>query len=246
MSPSRALRPLRAQPVRQRTHPEYRNARGRAGRHRRRPRRRAADRAAAAPVQLRRHRAADPAGRTGSRYVGQALAAVVADTPKAAEDLAEAVFVDIEPEDPVGRTLEAALTGATCIRRRRTTCSSKPASAPKAAARRLRGRVRGGVRSALAAGRTPRRSSRAPRTPPSIRATGRVTLTARRRRRTCCAPASPTALGMAEADLRVIAPDVGGGFGQKMSLFPEYVVLVWLARHSARPPSPGSRTGART
>ena len=30
-------------------------------------------------------------------------------------------------------------------------------------------------------------------------------------------------LGMPESDLRVIAPDVGGGFGQKMSLAPEYV-----------------------
>jgi carbon-monoxide dehydrogenase large subunit len=30
--------------------------------------------------------------------------------------------------------------------------------------------------------------------------------------------------------LRVIAPDVGGGFGQKMSLAPEFVVLVFLAR----------------
>src|SRR5258707_14104166 len=37
-------------------------------------------------------------------------------------------------------------------------------------------------------------------------------------------------LGMPEADLRVIAPDVGGGFGQKMSLPAEYVLLVWLAR----------------
>jgi carbon-monoxide dehydrogenase large subunit len=37
-------------------------------------------------------------------------------------------------------------------------------------------------------------------------------------------------LGFAESDLRVIAPDVGGGFGQKMSLAAEYVVLVWLAR----------------
>jgi carbon-monoxide dehydrogenase large subunit len=35
---------------------------------------------------------------------------------------------------------------------------------------------------------------------------------------------------MPESDLRVVAPDVGGGFGQKMSLGPEYVVLVWLAR----------------
>ncbi|MFZ0988547.1 MAG: molybdopterin cofactor-binding domain-containing protein, partial [Xanthobacteraceae bacterium] len=37
-------------------------------------------------------------------------------------------------------------------------------------------------------------------------------------------------LGFPESDLRVVAPDVGGGFGQKMSLAAEYVVLVWLAR----------------
>ncbi len=37
-------------------------------------------------------------------------------------------------------------------------------------------------------------------------------------------------IGMAESDLRVIAPDVGGGFGQKMSLAPEFVVVTWLAR----------------
>jgi carbon-monoxide dehydrogenase large subunit len=37
-------------------------------------------------------------------------------------------------------------------------------------------------------------------------------------------------IGMPESELRVIAPDVGGGFGQKMSLVPEYVVLVWLAQ----------------
>ena len=37
-------------------------------------------------------------------------------------------------------------------------------------------------------------------------------------------------VGFPESDLRVIAPDVGGGFGQKMSLASEYIVLVWLAR----------------
>src|SRR6516225_4835160 len=37
-------------------------------------------------------------------------------------------------------------------------------------------------------------------------------------------------IGMPEADLRVIAPDVGGGFGQKMSLAAEFVVVTWLAR----------------
>ena len=47
-----------------------------------------------------------------------------------------------------------------------------------------------------------------------------------------------------EAELRVIAPDVGGGFGQKMSLAPEYVVQVWLARQF-RGTLPGAKTGAR-
>src|SRR6266446_5995899 len=37
-------------------------------------------------------------------------------------------------------------------------------------------------------------------------------------------------IGMPESDLRVIAPDVGGGFGQKMSLAAEFVVVTWLAR----------------
>jgi aerobic carbon-monoxide dehydrogenase large subunit len=37
-------------------------------------------------------------------------------------------------------------------------------------------------------------------------------------------------IGMPECDLRVIAPDVGGGFGQKMSLGPEFVLVTWLAR----------------
>src|SRR5262249_37185186 len=37
-------------------------------------------------------------------------------------------------------------------------------------------------------------------------------------------------IGMPESDLRVIAPDVGGGFGRKISLSPEFVVVTWLAR----------------
>src|SRR5262249_18509902 len=36
-------------------------------------------------------------------------------------------------------------------------------------------------------------------------------------------------IGMPEADLRVIAPDVGGGFGQKMSLAAEFGVVTWAA-----------------
>jgi carbon-monoxide dehydrogenase large subunit len=66
-------------------------------------------------------------------------------------------------------------------------------------------------------------------------ATGRVTLTCSVQMPHMMRTGIADALGMAESDLRVIAPDVGGGFGQKMQLFPEYIVLVWLARKLRRP-----------
>ena len=61
-------------------------------------------------------------------------------------------------------------------------------------------------------------------------ATGRATLTCTTQMPHLTRTAIADLLGMPESDLRVIAPDVGGGFGQKMALTPEYVVLVWLAR----------------
>ncbi|WP_299453465.1 xanthine dehydrogenase family protein molybdopterin-binding subunit, partial [uncultured Pigmentiphaga sp.] len=42
-------------------------------------------------------------------------------------------------------------------------------------------------------------------------------------------------LGLAETDLRVISPDVGGGFGTKIFLYPEETVLTWATRRVGRP-----------
>ena len=42
-------------------------------------------------------------------------------------------------------------------------------------------------------------------------------------------------LGLDHASVRVIAPDVGGGFGYKGILSPEEVCIAWLARHLERP-----------
>ncbi len=61
-------------------------------------------------------------------------------------------------------------------------------------------------------------------------ATGRITLTCTTQMPHLARTAIADVLDFPESDLRVIAPDVGGGFGQKMSLAAEYVVLVWLAR----------------
>lgn len=40
---------------------------------------------------------------------------------------------------------------------------------------------------------------------------------------------------MEQADIRVITPDVGGGFGCKATPYPEDVLLGWIARHVGRP-----------
>ena len=43
-------------------------------------------------------------------------------------------------------------------------------------------------------------------------------------------------VGMApEHKLRVIAPDVGGGFGSKIFIYPEEVVALWAAKRTGRP-----------
>ena len=44
-----------------------------------------------------------------------------------------------------------------------------------------------------------------------------------------------TALGMPEERVRCIAPDVGGGFGGKGHVYPEDILVAWLARKLGRP-----------
>ena len=44
-----------------------------------------------------------------------------------------------------------------------------------------------------------------------------------------------TQLGMADREIRVISPDVGGGFGYKGKHYPEEIVVCWAARRLGRP-----------
>jgi carbon-monoxide dehydrogenase large subunit len=43
------------------------------------------------------------------------------------------------------------------------------------------------------------------------------------------------ALGVPPAQVRVVSPDVGGGFGSRSLLYPEFVLVVWAAKRLARP-----------
>jgi carbon-monoxide dehydrogenase large subunit len=42
-------------------------------------------------------------------------------------------------------------------------------------------------------------------------------------------------LGIAESEMRVVSPDVGGGFGYKGKLYPEEGIIAWAARRLRRP-----------
>jgi aerobic carbon-monoxide dehydrogenase large subunit len=42
-------------------------------------------------------------------------------------------------------------------------------------------------------------------------------------------------LGIPELDLRVVSPDVGGGFGMKSQVYPEEMLVLWAARKFDRP-----------
>jgi carbon-monoxide dehydrogenase large subunit len=164
-------------------------------------------------------------------YVGEPIAAVVAATPEMAEDIAELVFVDIEPEDAVtdvDRALEPDAPqvhehapGNLLIDGRIRTPGFDETLA--GAARIVEVEIRSHRQSALP---LEARAAHAA----FERATGRVTLTASVQMPHMLRTGIADLLGMRESDLRVVAPDVGGAFGQKMSLFPEYVVVVWIAR----------------
>jgi len=165
------------------------------------------------------------------RFVGEVVAAAVAPSQEEAEDLADQVEIEIEPLTAVTDARRALLAGAPIIH-------------PEAPANVIvEGRIKTPDFDATWASAHIRikfeaRSRRQNATPLEARAghaaydtaTGRVTLTCTTQMPHLTRTAIADVLGMPESDLRVIAPDVGGGFGQKMSLPPEYVILVWLAR----------------
>jgi carbon-monoxide dehydrogenase large subunit len=166
------------------------------------------------------------------RFVGEPIAAVLAPTAAEAEDAADRVELEIA-ELPVVSDADAALR----------------ADAPAvhhAGNLVVDGQFKTDGFDAIAATAVRRialvaQSRRQNATPLEARAahasfdpaSGRTTLTCTTQMPHLTRTAIADILGFAESDLRVIAPDIGGGFGQKMSLTAEYVVLVFLARKLA-------------
>jgi carbon-monoxide dehydrogenase large subunit len=167
-------------------------------------------------------------------YVGEPIAAVIAETAAKAEDLAEQVTVEIAAETPVVTLDEALAPGAPLVHdaaAQNTLIDARFETPAIAAALAAAHQV---VEFTLTSGRQAAvpletRGAVAAFDP----ATGRITLTASTQMPHLLRTGIADVLGIPESELRVIAPEVGGGFGQKMPLIPEYVIAVWAARRFA-------------
>ncbi|MBV9685591.1 MAG: xanthine dehydrogenase family protein, partial [Alphaproteobacteria bacterium] len=167
-------------------------------------------------------------------YVGEPIAAVISDTAADAEDLAERVTVEINPETPVVTLDQALAPGAPLIHEtaaKNTLIDARFETAGVVAAFTSADQV---VEFTFTSGRQAAMPLEARGAVAAFdAASGRVTLSASTQMPHLLRTGIADALGIAESELRVIAPEVGGGFGQKMALIPEYVAAVWAARHFA-------------
>ena len=157
------------------------------------------------------------------QFVGQAVALVVAETAYAAADARDAVVVTYDPR-PVVMSIDAALAAGDVLvqRRRGDNLDAVFETAPVV------------VRETFTHGRL----AASPMEPRALVAdwdgetlTAWASTQAPRVLRTALA----RALALSESCVRVIVPDVGGGFGLKVQVFAEDIVVAASARRLGRP-----------
>jgi carbon-monoxide dehydrogenase large subunit len=162
------------------------------------------------------------------RYVGEAVAMVVADDPYLAEDAAEAIYVDYEPLQPVTDCEMALSADAPLIHEEWTSNLFVPRhfESPDFAERVDAGHH--SVSGTLINGR----HSGVPMEGRAVLAhpdgEGVVVYTATQIPH-LVRTAIAAAMGMPESQVRVISPDVGGGFGVKAQAYPEEVACALAA-----------------
>ena len=178
----------------------------------------------------------DPLAVDVVRYVGQPIAAVLAEERYLAHDAAAAVQVDYEPLPVVTDPEEAMKDGAPQL---------YPQVKNNIGVRwdHKRGDVEGAFAQADTVVKQRFRNQRLSGVPMETRVvaaapeplTRGVTVWSSTQAPHWSRDAIAGALGLAQSQVRVIAPEVGGGFGVKIGVYQEDVVLAALARHLGRP-----------
>lgn len=169
------------------------------------------------------------------RYVGEPVAIVAAASRHAAEDLAERVYVDIDPLDGVASARSALDDDAPLVH-------DGTESNVVVSGMIDTGDVDQVFQSAIEVVEIEVGSGRQSAMPLEARGavalvdpvSDRTTLYASTQMPHVLRTIVADLLHMPESGLRVIAPSVGGAFGQKMALPTEYALVVWLARHLGR------------
>ncbi len=170
------------------------------------------------------------------RHVGEPIAMVVAETLAQAKDAVELIDVDYQPLPAVANTASASAPGATAIWN----------DVPDNIAYRWHLGDEDATNVAFAgAARTVvidlvnNRIVSNPMEPRNALAEfsdGRYTLTsANQGGHNLKSTLSNPVLGVAEEDIRVITPDVGGGFGTRYTLYNEQALALWAAKQLSRP-----------
>lgn len=192
------------------------------------------------PPPTDRYRTTDwhPVARDRVRFVGEIVAVVVADDRYEAEDAAEMAEVDYESLHAVSDVDAARAAGAPSLHgeapdnvlylTRRTAVADGFEDPFEHAPVRVRVSVRHPRVAGLSmegAGALARVDS----------ATSKLELTTSTQIPHLVRDGLSLCLGMDKERIRVVAPDVGGGFGPKAQLFPEEVVVAHLARVLGRP-----------
>lgn len=175
-----------------------------------------------------------PLAKDKVRFVGELVAACVAPTRARAEDIAAQVSVDYA-DLPVLADMEAAIDSATRVHDEWSdnvfaeTNTDRDVSAPGATATRT-------VRRRL-------RTSRQCMMPLEGRAVlcywdhrlDQLVMYSAAQIPHINRTGLAECLGLDQGQIRVVSPDVGGGFGYKGLLLPEEICCAWLARHLGRP-----------
>jgi aerobic carbon-monoxide dehydrogenase large subunit len=170
------------------------------------------------------------------RFVGEAVAVVVADDLYLAEDGAELVAVDYEPLPPVVDALAAMEPDAPLLfEQHGTNVMYREADAF--------GDVDAAFAEAAHTFSIRLHTNRCAASPMEARGAiaehqareGRMTVWSSTQNPHSVRAGVAAALGMSDHQVRVVVPEVGGAFGQKLSPYAEEIVIPWLARELGRP-----------
>lgn len=169
-------------------------------------------------------------------YQGEAVAAVVAETAAAARDAADLVRVEYEPMpavvDPVSATADGAPViwpeAPNNIAYRTESSGGDPDGALASAPHRLKTTI---VQQRVIPLALEPRGVAAEYHP----VTGELTVWTSTQIPHLVHVLLPAVLGMPETKVRIIAPEVGGGFGSKLNFYPEEILIPALARKLGRP-----------